>query len=218
MVEWFEKLGFDNNPFETNLFRISKETVGLEKEKKEILYRVAAGSMILIEGPSGTGKTGLLKHIIDNFKGKGKVIYVDGDKLNKALDIESLLINRYGWKGRLFNKKPRDMILLLDNINSISRKNAEKIKFYFDQDYLRSVVFTSKDYSKVDVDASITDRIDKRVISLSNPDKKELIDMLNERLDDNLEFTEDIIKNIVDLSEQNPKAVLANAEKIGKYL
>ncbi|MFH1642527.1 MAG: ATP-binding protein [Nanoarchaeota archaeon] len=217
-MEWFEKLGFYENPFEINLFGTDFGLAGLKKQKEDILYRVSAGSMVLVEGLPGSGKTGLLKHVIDNFKGDGRVIYVDGAKLNKALDIESLLINRYGWKGRLLKKKPKNMILLLDNVNSISRKNAEKIKFYYDQDYLRSVVFSTHDYSSVEFDDSIRDRIENRIIKLKFPGKKNLVKMLHGRLEDNDAFTDAILKEIVDNSDQNPTSVLLNAQKVGKHI
>ena len=59
--------------------------------------------MLLIEGKTGTGNTGLLKYAIDNFKGEGKVVYVDGNKLNKKLNERDLL-------------KKKGMILLMDNV------------------------------------------------------------------------------------------------------
>ena len=109
--------GFDENPFELNPFNIDFALVGRKNEAEELLYRIEAGSMMVIEGKEGSGKTALLKHAIDNFKGKGKVIYVDGNKLSKRLNIDSLLIKRSGFlRGKLLKKKPKEMILLLDNV------------------------------------------------------------------------------------------------------
>jgi len=90
-MEWFEDLGFDDNPFNLNPLKTNFKLAGREKESKEILYRIASGSMLLIEGTIGTGKTALLKYAIDNFKGKGKVVYVDGNKLSKRLNVDDLL-------------------------------------------------------------------------------------------------------------------------------
>ena len=90
-MEWFKKLKFKHDPFEIDPINTNYELINRDKEQKELLYRILSGSMLLIEGKSGSGKTALLKYAIDNFKGKGKVIYVDANKLNKRLDIHDLL-------------------------------------------------------------------------------------------------------------------------------
>lgn len=218
LLEWYNKFGFSENPFEINPFNGDFEILGLEKEKDDVIYRVSAGNMVLITGDEGSGKSSLLKHIVNNFRGKGKVIYVNGDKLNKALDIEKLLMRKRGLKRKLSKKKPHGMILLLDNVNSISRKNCEKIKYYYDNDHLRSVVFTATDASSVKWDASIMDRVDKRIIKLKMPLKKKFGELISTRLGDIEVFeNEDTITAIADLSS-SPKEALINADKVAKSI
>ncbi|MBU0615753.1 MAG: AAA family ATPase [Nanoarchaeota archaeon] len=216
-MEWYEKFDFFENPFETNLFNTDFSVIGLKEEKKEALYRVRSGTMLLIEGPEGSGKTAILKHIIDNFKGRGRLIYVNGNRLNKGLDVEKLIMKSSGMRGKVFKKKPKAMIFLLDNLESLSKKNARKIKYYFDQDYLRSVVFTTKDYSSLDIDDSIRDRIDKRLIKLSLPKKKELIELISMRLEGKELFSKEVLQEIAANSD-SPKEALQNAEKIAKNI
>jgi len=216
-VKWYEKLDFFENPFEVNLFKTEYEMLGLDEEKKEALYRVRSGSMLLIEGPEGSGKTAILKHIIDNFKGRNRLIYVNGKRLNKGLDIERLLLNSSGIRGKIFRKKPKGMILLMDSVESISKHNADKIKYYFDQDYLRSVVFTAKDYSKIELDESIKDRIDKRIIKLSDLKKKDYVKLIKRRLEGKELFSKDVLKVIVSNSD-SPKEALINAEIVARNI
>ena len=55
-----------------------------------------------------------------NFRGHGKVIYVDANKINKALNIEKLLMGAMKIRGGVLGKKPKNMILLITaepNIN-----------------------------------------------------------------------------------------------------
>ena len=174
-MEWFEELGFDDNPFNIDALKTDFNFIGRDKEAKEILYRIASGSMLLIEGKAGIGKTALLKYAIDNFKGEGKVIYVDGNKLNKRLDVSDLL-----------KKKPKGMILLMDNVQYLSKKNNERIKYYYDQDYIKSVVFTTTDYSLVRFTNAIKDRIGKNIIKLKKLKPSYAIKIAGERLNDNM--------------------------------
>lgn len=215
---WYEELGYDENPFEVNPFKIDFKLVNRKNEAEELLYRIEAGSMMLIEGKDGIGKTSLLKHAIDNFKGKGKVIYIDGDKLSKRLNVEELLIKRSGLiRGRLLKKKPKRMILLFDNVHQLTEKQSEKIKFYFDQDYLKSVVFTTDNYKNVSFSDSLRDRIGERVIVLNNLKEEDAIQIIKDRFKEEL-LREEIIKEIYKNSDKNLKQLLTNCSFVLEYI
>jgi len=95
----------------------------METLLEDVFYRVAAGSMVFVEGKKGSGKSSILWNLIKKYRGKGKVIYFDCAQIEKELNIEKLLVNKYGFiRGRILNKKPRDMILLLDNIEELSKR------------------------------------------------------------------------------------------------
>ena len=182
-MEWFEELGFDNNPFELNPLETDFNLIGKEKEGKEILYRIASGSMLLIEGKTGTGKTALLKYAVDNFKGEGKVVYVDGNKLNKRLNVSDLL-------------KKKGMILLMDNVQYLSKKNNERIKYYYDEDYIKSAVFTTTDYSLVNFSNAIKDRIGKNIIKLKDLRQSNALKIAKERWGDKEILPGDVLKKL----------------------
>ena len=206
MMEWYEKLDFNENPFNLNPLEADFSFTGKDKEAKEILYRIVSGSILLVEGKEGTGKTALLKYAIDNFKGKGKVIYVDGEKLNKRLNVANML-----------KKKPKGMILLMDNVQYLSKKNNERIKYYYDQDYINSVVFTTTNYSLVSFTNAIKDRIGKNIIKLKKLSQKNTLDIAKERLSDEKILPEDVLKQLYKNSS-NIKEFLGNCGLLCSYV
>lgn len=216
---WYEELGFDENPFEINSFKTDFNLIKRDKESKEILYRISAGSMLVIEGKEGTGKTALLRYAIDNFKGAGKVIYLDGNKISRRLNVENLLIKKSGIiKGRLMKKKPKGMILLFDNVQKLNKKNCERIKYFYDQDYLKSIVFTTDSYSKVNFSDSIRDRIGSNIIRLSNLKEEDIHKIVKERLEGKELFSDEIVKQLYNESNKNIKQFLLNAPLLAEYL
>ena len=211
---WFEKIEFDRNPFEVDPLKSDIKMIGNEEVKKEILYRAYSGSMVFVEGKVGTGKTVLLKYIIDNFRDRGKVIYLDCEKLDREADIEKVLIGKNGLFGRLLKKYPKGMILLIDDVELSSPKNTERIKYFFDQDYLKSVIFTGDSFKNVKLSPSIKDRIGKHIIQLEELSEEEAIGLVNDRLKGKNIMPVEIIKRLYKESRKNPKTFLENCEKI----
>jgi len=182
MAEWFNKIGFKANPLEYDPIISKVEPIGLDNEIKELLYRVKSGSIVLIEGPEGSGKTTLLNAVIDKFKGNRKIIYVDSGTISKQLNITELLKGYSGFfKRKMLNKKPKKMILLLDNVQEMTKRNCERIKFYFDQDYFLSVVFTTGNYDEVEFSESLIDRI-VDTVTLEPVDADKAVKIVQSRL------------------------------------
>ena len=205
-MEWFDKLGFDKSPFELNPLETDFSLIGQDKGAKEILYRIMSGSMLLIEGKAGKGKTALLKYAIDNFKGEGKVIYVNASKLNKRLNISDLL-----------KKKPKRMMLLMDNVQYLSKKNNDRIKYYYDMDYIKSVVFTTIDYRLVNFTNAIKDRIGKNIIKLKNLSQSRALEIAKERLGNNEILPDNVLKQL-HKDSGSIKEFLGNCELLCSYV
>ena len=209
-MEWYEEMDFDSNPFD-------KETklIGFEDLLDEMLYAIVSGNMIFIEGESGSGKTKLLKEAIERFGGHGKVIYVNCKKIHNDLNIERLLKDRYGWFATaILNKKPRNMILLLDEVEHLSRKNSERIKYYFDQNYVRSVVFSGRDMESAGLSDSLRHRIHKKLI-IKNLSDYEAVQLVREKVGNEI-ISDRIIKHIYKISGRNVKRFMENCEKVCK--
>jgi Cdc6-like AAA superfamily ATPase len=174
--------------FELNPFKSKFRIVGRDKALKEIIYRIVAGDMLFIEGRQGSGKTTLLKYAIDNFRGKGKVVYINAAKLNKRLDIQSAI-----------PKKAKGMVLLLDNVNYLSKKNNEKIKFYYDENRIQSVIFTAPSYAASSLSEAINMRIGRNIIKLSMLSEKDALEIVKERTKDF--FSEEIVRGVCEDSD-----------------
>ena len=143
--------------------------------------------MVFLEGREGSGKTSLLKQLIQKFRGFRNVIYIDLEKQDrKSFNLKRIMQKRYGFFGSLMNITPKNIILLLDNVEKISRKNAGFIKYYFDHGYIRSAVFAGESYTKAKLPRGIKERIGKRVLKIKKLTCDEALQLFRNRTDDKL--------------------------------
>ena len=216
-MNWYEELDFEEDPFDTNPKKVADKLVGMDELLEEVFYRVAAGSMLFIEGKLGSGKSSILWNVIKKYQGKGKLIYFDCEQIEKDLNIENLMINKYGLLGRLLKKKPRDMILLLDNVSTLSKKNTERVKYFFDQGYILSVVFTGSNYSKLNFSKSLKERIGTRILKTKELEPYEAVALVRNRVGELDIISDDVIEHIFKNSNKNPLKLLQNLDKIFSY-
>lgn len=211
-MEWYEELDYEENPFKDNE---ETELIGYEGVIEEVLYRLDSGNIVCVEGKSGAGKTSVLNAILNKFggNGNGKVVYLNGQQLNNGFNIEKLLNKKAGILKRLFHKKPKNMILLLDEVQDISRKNCERIKYYFDNNFVKSVVFTSSNFKKAYFTDSLKERISKTV-KLRDLAEDEAVDIIHSRLGNDELIPEEVIREVFNRSERNMKSFLKNCEKL----
>ncbi len=206
---WYESLNLKSNPFEDNGWET--ELIGYSNEIEEIFYRIASGSMVYIEGGNGLGKTALLKKVIAQFKGIGKVVYLNGNNV-KEIDIEGVLINSNGFFGKLLKKLPDGMILLLDDVNYLSKKNCERLKYFYDQNYVKSIIFTGDGFEKANFTESLKERISK-VIKLNGINEDEILELVESRLGEKEVFDNpELVKEIWGKSGKNFKKFFKNCE------
>ncbi len=217
METWYKKLGYYQNPFILPVTKDKISLIGKEEELSKAIYYVNSGSLVFVEGVKGVGKTKFLHGIIKQFK--GRIIYVDADKLTRTINVEDLLRKRNGAVKAALRSKPKDMILLLDNVDELSPVNYERIKYYYDQGFLQSVVFTGEKFDKVEFSESIKSRISSRVINLVGLTQEEAFEMAAKRLDEDLEdedslITNDQLKTVFTSSKKNPRLFLINLHRV----
>ncbi|HLP80000.1 MAG TPA: ATP-binding protein [Acidobacteriota bacterium] len=217
-MQWFERFGYEHNPFELNPFKSQYTLINHVKMMDDIMYLVRAGKMFVIQGEAGCGKTMFLKQIVEKFGGKGKIVYLDAKKLKSEPDIEAVL-NKQGQAILSFlRRKPKDMILLLDNVESLSARNCEKIKYYYDRGYLHAVVFTTTNYTTLRVSQSIKDRIMDQVVQIPPLNQFEAQRIVRERFADHFFLSDDVILKIFKLSQYNIKATLQHCNDVCQYV
>jgi chromosomal replication initiation ATPase DnaA len=209
---WFEELGFDESPFEDSP---EARMIGYDDVIEDSLYNAYAGNIIFLEGKEGSGKTSVLRRVIHKFKGQGKVVYLKCSEI-KDLNVEEVLIKKYGIIRRLFSKTPKDMILLFDDIEDLSRKNTERIKYFYDQGYIRSIIFTGINYKRLNFSDSLKDRITK-IVKIPDLNDNDAIEIVEERLQGKDLIPENIIKEAFKRSSKNVKAFLKTCEDLVRY-
>lgn len=211
-MEWYEELDYEENPFKDNE---DTELIGYEGVLEEIFYRLEAGSIIGVEGKSGAGKTAILKAALNKFggNGNGRTVYFNGQQLNNGFNIEKVINKKAGVLKRLFHKKPKNMILLLDEVQNLSKKNCERIKYYFDNSFIKSAVFTSSNFKKTSFTESLKERISK-IVKLKDLTEDEAVDIIHSRLGNDELMPETVIKEVFNRSDRNMKSFLKNCEKI----
>jgi len=210
-MEWYEELDFEENPFVDNE---ETELIGYDDFIDEINYRVVAGDILFIEGKEGTGKTALMKRAISKFKGGGKVVYLNGKKMENGFNIEEVLKKKQGF----FKKNyPKNMILLMDEVQELSKKNNERLKYFYDQNYLKSIIFANKDLKSVNFTQSLKERLSKP-IKLRELTEDEAIETIQRRLINNPILNEELIKELFKKSKKNTKDFLVSCESVCKYV
>lgn len=201
-MEWYEELDFDENPF-----KVDTGFVGNEDLLDEVFYSIVSGNIIIIEGERGSGKTRIMKEVIKKFGGKGKIVYVDCKNLDKELNIEKIINKKRG----LFRKNPKNMILLLDDVENISERNMERIKYYFDQNYIRTVILATSNANELKLSTSLKQRVLSKfnVAPITEYEAVQLVrDKVGEILGDR------IVKAVYKESNKNMKKFMENCEII----
>ncbi|MGM5480607.1 MAG: AAA family ATPase [Nanobdellota archaeon] len=210
MKTWYETLGYYHNPFLQQTMKEQYSYQGNEQLFNDIVYYIQSGNILFVKGTTGSGKTRLLKEITRVKPFKGKLIYVPAKTLSKTFDIEQILRKKNGLKGKIAGTKPKGNILLLDDAQELSKVNTQRLKYYFDQGYLKSIVFTGTDLKGFT--KSMINRIGKRVFSIPTLKQEQIIDTVFERLDENKEdedaiITPTVVKQACEKANNNIKTV-----------
>lgn len=214
---WYKELGYKRNPVESDPLKTQEEPYGYDEAIERLLYLVEAESAVLIEGPDGSGKSLLMRQVIDRFGGRGSVIYVDGERVNKRMDVSEILMGNQGALRKMLKKRPKGMILLLDNAPALPRKSYELLQYYFDQGYLKSIVFATNDRNKLQMPGSLVDRIGSRVIKTEPLTMEQAVELVLERLNQDL-LSKDKLEKIYIISDKNMRMFLSNVEKVLEYI
>ena len=213
MAEWYEQLNLEEDPFQD---KDSFELIGYEDYIEEMLYRIEAGDILFVEGLPGLGKTALLRRAIAHHKGQGKVLYINCRDIKQDWNIEEVLVRRHGLWGRLLKKKPKGIILLVDEVHELTPKNMERLKYFYDQNYLKAVVFTGTSYEHAKFSPSLKDRVSK-VVTLRELTDDEAIDIVQTRLDSMDIIPEEVLREVFVRAKKNTKAYLQHCEALCQY-
>jgi len=132
MFDW------DSNPFS---FKILPDLfVGYEKEVDRISAGIENGSKFtLLLGPTGSGKTTMMKHLVDKFDGHYKYIIYMAKPPRKPDDWVDIFSNftKKGFLSSFFSRSDTNIYNLADNMNR--KLGSEKILLFVDESHEASV-------------------------------------------------------------------------------
>jgi len=215
---WWRKLGFYTNPFTIKPAPFDNTIFGQDSLLEDLYYKIPAGTMSFIEGSLGAGKTTILKNLISKFRGHGNVIYFSCNRIDTELNIEELLKGKYGFWGRLFGMMPKDMIVLLDESQQLSSVNTERIKYFFDQGNIKSVVFTGTNYSNTNLHDSIKERIGKDgLFKIKELSDEQAVTFVRNRIGNSTVLNDELIKKLWHVSGKNPRRLLQRLDRVFRY-
>lgn len=137
---WYKAYGWEDNPFSIKPMPI---LVGLDQLQQEILERTISGSLVLILGDTGVGKTSLLFWLAKElYKYKLRPVYVNLHNvfLPQARALQQHILHQRTPFHRLFRRAPNNIVLLLDEAQELDQAAAQMIKVEFDSKHITSVV------------------------------------------------------------------------------
>ena len=209
---WYKKVGFYSNPFSIKPAAFHDEVIG--QNLKMVMEKVDDGGFVFIKGEYGTGKTSVLKRIINRYKGKGKLIYINLEFLDEV-KVEELLKKRAGFFQRMFGRLPKEAVLLVDEAQLIKKNISEDIYNFFDEGFIKSVVFVGTDLNKKSLSSDVEKRLHGNFVSLKTLTPQNAIKIVRKRIGSVL-LSDNVITEIFSYS-QNPRIFLENCEDVCKY-
>lgn len=207
---WYWQLGFEVNPFSIKPAALSNDVIAHKTER--IIERISNGDVQFVEAPLGMGKTTMLKKILAQFGGRGKVIYASS-VMGENLDVKSLLKNAT-LPGKLFGAMPGDMILLVDEAQNISKEDAEEIDNFIKSGNIKAVTFFGTSYNSKLFTDELNNALSGNVAMLSYLTPDQAVELVRSRVG-NLKLLPDyVIRELYGRTSGNTRRLLQNCEDI----
>jgi Cdc6-like AAA superfamily ATPase len=211
---WFRELGFYSNPFSIKPAVFHDQMIGFETMVDEISYGILNNKIVVIDSDYGNGKSSILKRILNDFGGKKKVIYYSCNRMDGRLDIKTLLNDRYGFFGKWFDVKPKDMILLLDEAQELGGKDYERIYPYYQEGFIKSVVLVGKGIKTEQIVAGLKNNLTE--ISLGKLNEEQALQIIKKRIGELPLLPDFAIRKIYQKSNGNVRVMLKICEEVCK--
>ncbi|MBU2639682.1 MAG: AAA family ATPase [Nanoarchaeota archaeon] len=206
---WYKFFGWKGNPFS---IKSSTELVGLENKKKELLNYILSGDICFLNGPTGVGKTSILRWIEENPKNH-KIIYLDAAGIGKGFSLTTYLKKQNSFFNRLFgNDFPKNTVVLIDESQDCDGELLKALKLHWDHDHIKSIVITQISPKLTRFSESFKHRLGKRIVTLDKLSKSEGYDLVKLRVEDKNPFDVSAVEAILEQAEYIPRKILEYCE------
>lgn len=178
-MTWYKEFDFEDNPLSIKpgqgyeLFFDDKNLV------TDVLEKIKDSENLVLKGPLGTGKTSILKKIIEHFGGSRKLYYYNAYSASSPLDYERILKRAGNFFSRIFNLKSKGVILFIDEAQHLPPRVLEELKEYIDYNF-KSVVLSSSD-TKFKVPKELQKNFELE-INTGNFTQKDAFNIIKDRL------------------------------------
>lgn len=206
---WFRRYGWEHNPF---AYSLDVGLVGMDDIVSQLMQNVSSNDPVVLIGEYGAGKTTIMNSL-KHRKLSGKVnLYINASKLRLNGMMRKHIVKAVPLWFRLFRK---ELVLLLDEAENLTKSSSEELKILFDEGFLSSIVFsctTIENFSD-----SLKDRIGNRLVNIRKMTEQEAEAMLEGRSKSaggNLPYSKEGLKTLISRSNFLPRDILENAELV----
>lgn len=212
---WYRQLGFHNNPFSIKPASYFDDLMGYDTIIRKVNNSIATRKVVFVEGEYGQGKSSLLKHIINRFGGQGKIIYFSCNRIEHSLNIEKLLKGRYGFLGNWFNLKPKNMILLLDEAQWLTKDDYSRLVKYYRSGYFSSIVFVATAFNPMTFPDGFNGILQN--VKIGEISEADAVTVVRKRVGKLPLLSDDIIKDVFSRTGKNMRLLLKSCELLCRY-
>ncbi len=205
---WYKQYGWKANPFS---IKTSTDLIGLEGKKQELLNYIRAGDVCFLNGPTGVGKTSLLKWLEKNLK-HHKLIYIDAAGIQEGFSLAKYLKNKTNFLGKLTGKEfPKNTVVLVDESQDCNPEFLKALKLHWDHNHIKSIVVTQIN-PELNFSESFRNRIGNRIIPIGRLSKSEGYELISLRCNNKNPFDKSAIEAILEYSHCIPRKILETCE------
>ena len=213
---WYREMGFSSNPFSIKPAAFNDDVIGFEDVLQMVVENVRSRGICCVSGPFGTGKSTIMKRLIREFGGNRKVIYYSMNRKERTMNFSGLLHGANGFLGRLFKIKPKDMILLLDEVQDMNRKDQRLLLDHYNAGDFKAVVLTTHDIGEVPLIDELKKAIGEYSFFLNNLHQDDAVRLIRKRIGNMSLLPDATIRSIYRINK-NPRAFLQNCEDVCKW-
>ena len=213
---WYEELLYKYNPFSIKP-QLRTDLVSQTQTVQQIISAVSDGKFIVVEGNLGAGKTTLLKRLVMRFGGTRRVVYLSCNRLTGPLDIDRLLIERFGIISRTLGIKSRHMIVLLDEAHELSEQDIKNLRTYHQDGYLHAVMLVTHDRRELKLPSAVLLALKDSSFVLHELSPQDAITLIRSRIGKHPLLTDDVIVHIFN-RDTRMRAFLKNCETFMRHM